>query len=256
MAGTQSIERAIALLRLIAASKRAGETAVSLSQKLDLDRTTVHRILRCLADEGLLTQKGQRGSYTLGPLLYRLGLAAAERLDLRQLCRPSLSRIAAEVGDTVFLMIREGHESVCADRVSGSFPVKTLVVDVGTRRPLGVGAGSLAILAAIPADEAEAALETNKGRLSAFGGLSVAVIRAAMEEARSARRVSVDVIGVEGVQAVAVPVLDPGGRAVAALSVAAIAPRMSPERQEQLFAILQREAQAVTALLQSGAAFN
>lgn len=252
MAGTQSIQRAIALLRLVAQSERADETAATLAQKLRLDRTTTHRILSCLADERLLTRSSERGQYRLGPLLYQFGLIAAERLDLRKLCHPSLARIAAEVGDTVFLMIREGHESVCADRLSGSFPVKTLVVDIGTRRPLGVGAGSLAILAALPPEEAEAALDANAKRIASYDGISLAAIRKRLPEVRASHQVSVGVVDVEGTHAVAVPVSDSAGRAVAALSIAAIAPRMSRDRQAQLFEILQREARAITALLRSG----
>jgi len=48
----------------------------------------------------------------------------------------------------VFLIVRSGDDAVCADRAIGSYPVKTSVVDVGTRRPLGLGGGSLAMLTA------------------------------------------------------------------------------------------------------------
>lgn len=251
--GAQSIERAVAVLRAVATLNHEGASVSEVASLLKLDRTTTHRILKTLAAHRMLGHAGEPRRYYLGALTYQLGQAAGERLDLRKLCAPAMARIAAETGDTVFLMVREGQESVCADRKSGDFPVKTFVVEVGTRRPLGIGAGSLAILAALPAEEAEAAINANVQRIRAYKGMNEKVLRELVARTRLTHEASMDVIDVEGVHAVAVPIREPGGMAVAAFSIASISPRMTDKRRRKLFEVLRREAAQVTAHLGSEA---
>ena len=101
--GTQSVRRAVEILRQVATYGRTGVRLVDVTAALKLQRSTAHRILQCLADEGLIVQKipGQR--YVLGPLAFELGLGAALREELREICRPALERIAGESGDVAFL---------------------------------------------------------------------------------------------------------------------------------------------------------
>ena len=236
--GTQSLQRAAALLRELTGANRAGLLTAELAARVGLDRTTVHRMLRCLVDEGLASQEPVGKRYFLGPLAYEMGLAAAERTDLRALCQPTLAQLARETGDTAFLMVRSGDDAVCLDRAEGSYPVKTFVVDVGTRRPLGLGAGSLAILSALAADEAEAVLARNAQRVEHFDGMTVAQLRSMMVQARQSGHVAMEVIDVPGVRAIAVPLLTSSGRVAAGLSVAAVERRMGPEREAALLARL------------------
>ena len=239
--GTQSIQRVVSLLRELTAHNKKGASASQLAAKTGIDRSTAHRMLQCLAHEDLLAFDTETHRYRFGPLAYDIGFAASERLDLPQLCKPTLARIADHTGDTVFLMVRSGDDAVCADRAAGSYPIKTFVVDVGTRRPLGVGTGNLAILSALPEDVAELVLEHNAARISAFSGIELDRVRAQVLDARRLGHVAMDVVGVHGVRAVGVAVFV-GGNPVAALSIAAIAARMTPEREKKLVKILSREA--------------
>lgn len=251
--GAQSIRRAIALIRELAGADRQGVTASELAARSNIDRTTVHRILRCMAEEGMVSPAAGRGRYVLGQLAYEIGLAAGERLDLRSACRPALARIAAETGDAVFLMARAGHDAVCIDRLEGSYPVKTLVVNVGSRRPLGVGAGSLAILSALPPEEAEAAISQNADKLGNYPGVTAAGLRKLVAKARAARSASLAVTGIPGVHAVAVPVCTSAGQVVAALSVAAITSRMGKTRQAAILRVLRRESSILAPATGQGA---
>ena len=251
--GTQSIERAVALLRAVAQLNQKGATVSNVAALVKLDRTTTHRMLKSLAAQRMLSHAGEPKRYFLGALTYQLGLAAGEKLDLRKLCAPALARIAAETGDTVFLMVREVQESVCADRKSGDYPVKTFVVEIGTRRPLGIGAGSLAILAALPPDEAEASISLNAERIKSYKGMNAEVMRDLVAKSRIEQQSSMEVIDVEGVHAVGVPILEPGGKVIAAFSIAAITPRMTLQRRSALFEVLRKESAQVTAQLGSDA---
>ncbi|WP_233236915.1 IclR family transcriptional regulator [Bordetella sp. LUAb4] len=243
--GTQSIRRTVSLLRTLVAAQRRGATSAELAARTGLDRSTARRMLQCLVEEDVLVFDIDTRRYHFGHLAYDMGLAASERLDLPQLCKAALARIADDTGDTVFLMIRSGDDAVCADRAVGSYPIKTFIVDVGTRRPLGIGAGSLAMLSALPEEVAELVLANNVPRLGTYAGMNEKRLRAMMREARTQGHVAMDVVDVPGARTVSVPILTGTGRPVAALSVAAIALRMTPEREAMVLAVLRREAAAI-----------
>src|SRR5690606_27567778 len=99
-------------------------------------------------------------------------------------CAPYLKRLAEEVGDTVYLTVRSGTDAVCVDRHEGPSPIRVLTLDVGSRRPLGLGAGGLAILAYIPEEEREELIERLYRRASTQRGQSADALRAAVRECR------------------------------------------------------------------------
>src|SRR6185369_6681577 len=97
--------------------------------------------------------------YLLGDAALVLGIAMQGRDHIRERARPTLVRLAELSGDTLLLSTRSGLESVCIDREFGSFPIRANYLDLGSRRPLGVGAGSLSLLAWLPDDEVATVLE-------------------------------------------------------------------------------------------------
>lgn len=246
--GAQSVERAFAVLKEISAASVKGVTVADIAARLRLNRTTVHRLLKCMLSQGAVRNVDARARYVLGPLAYELGLSAREQLDLHGLFSPAVSAMAEKTGDTCFLMMRSGNEAVCIDRKLGSYPVKTLVVDVGTHRPLGVGAGSLAILSALPEEDVRRIIRDAADRLPAYG-ITAGAVTKSVRIAQKAGYVSSIVHGVDGVIAVGVPILEPSGNPVAALSIAAIAKRMGKTRQAEVVALLRVETARLQKLL-------
>src|SRR5262249_42027918 len=131
-----------------------GELAVMTG----LHRATVHRILAALSREHLLEQD-EYHRYHAGIDLWVLGEAAARRFDVQEFGRPALERIAAETQDTAYLSVRNGSHAVCVGRSEGAFPIRTLSLNVGDRRPLGVGSGSLVLLAFLSEADREEVFE-------------------------------------------------------------------------------------------------
>ncbi len=246
--GAQSIHRAALLLRAIASRGRDGARLVDLTHQAHLERPTARRILKSLIAEGIAMQQPQTRRYLLGHLVFELGLAAAPQFNVQQLCAPSLARIAEETGDTVFLTVRSGYDSVCIDRKEGAFPIKTLTLDVGTRRPLGVGAGGIALLMGLPDAEAEEILATNSRRIRQFAGINVSVLRTMVQRARSLKYALNDRQVTPGAISLGLPVTNRYGPPVAAISIGAIADRMGVARQRELAAVLSREVKVLEKL--------
>src|SRR4051812_10367167 len=151
--GTQVVGRVAQLLRIVARSADAGASLPEIVKASGLTRPTVHRLLSALAAEGLLDQGAESGTWHLGPELYVMGAVAAGRYAIEDLARPGLRRLADETGESAFLSIRRGDETVCLVREEGSFPLRSFVLHEGLRLPLGVGSAGLAILALLPQGE-------------------------------------------------------------------------------------------------------
>ena len=240
-AGTQSIERAAHLLRIIASRNSAGLRLVDISKQARLERPTAHRILKCLIAEGLVRQNPETRHYFLGHLIFELGLAATSSFNLRDICHPSLVRLAGKSGDTVFLTIRSGADSVCIDRVEGAFPIKTFTLDVGTRRPLGVGAGGLALLMKLPEQTQQEIVSANALRLSAYNNLTVPVVMKLLKRCRDLGFALNDAQVTPGSTSVGLPIRSRSEEPVLAVSIGAISSRMTRERQKELASMIRAE---------------
>ena len=152
---TQSLDRAIGLLEEVVNHAAQGAALGALAERAQLSKPTAHRLLNGLRKLGLVDYDEKSRLFFPGLKLYRMGLASAVRFDLVQLAQPSMALLAEETGDTVYLSLRAGDSALCVARQIGSFPIRTLTLEVGDYRPLGLGAGSLALLSALPEAEVE-----------------------------------------------------------------------------------------------------
>jgi DNA-binding IclR family transcriptional regulator len=229
----QTVGRAIGLLRLIASSQSRNLRLVDIAAMANLEKSTAHRLLQRLEQERMLVRDPGAGGYRLGPLLYELGLAALPGTNLRETAHAALQALARGTGDMAFLVARSGFESVCLDRIAGNFAIQTLTQGVGDRHPLGVGAGGLAILAALTEAEAAIVLDAVVPQLRRYR-LTEKQLRERIEATRE-RGIAID----EGsaaldVTAVGRAVRDGSGTPVGAVFVASIRSRMTENRQREV----------------------
>lgn len=250
--GTRSIRKAVAVLRALAHGGSAGTRFADLLKQCEMPRPTVYRILGGLLEERLVVRIPGSERYALGPVTYELGLAASPGFGLREICAPFVEKIAEHTGDTAFLTLRKGLDGVCIDRQSGSYPIKTLTIDVGSRRPLGVGLGSIAILGALAAEEREAIMRANASRYRAIGAHTADRVRLL------AGRVHKQAFGatagdfIDGVGGFAVVIRHPvAAKPFAALSVASVVSRMPASRGKEILPLLRASARKVEAALAS-----
>lgn len=239
--GVGTIKRANLLLRLLATAGKRGLALTEISARSTLPHPTVHRLLKQLNGEGLIIQHDESRRYLLGPVAYELGLAAAEIFDLRHVCRPALERVTAETEDTSYFVMRSGFDAVCIDRVEGTFAIRTITLEIGSRRPLGVGAGGLAILAACTEEERERILQLTAARLPDFGKLTIELQEEAISRTREAGYALVKNRVSLGVTALGLPFHDSNRRPIGAISVGAIDSRMREQRRRQIAQLLKEQ---------------
>ncbi|MDR3400076.1 MAG: IclR family transcriptional regulator [Pandoraea sp.] len=243
--GTQSVHRAVTVLREIAAHGLKGMRLSDIADALSLERPTAHRIVKGLVAQGMLMQDSQTRHYHLGHVVYELGLAASPHFSLRELCQPTLQALAEKSGDSVFLMVRSGLDAVCIDLLEGGYPIQTRTLEIGGRRPLGVGAGSLALLMSLAPDEQARVMTTNAGRLSAFGNLTEAGLQKAVDTSVAAGYAINEEDVLPGVSAIGMAIRPRQGQPYAAISIAAIESRLSGARRAEMAKLLQKEVRAL-----------
>jgi DNA-binding IclR family transcriptional regulator len=240
-----SLRRGVLLLKLLATAGSRGLALTEIAARAGLPHPTAHRVLRQLCDERLVARNAEIKRYRLGPLAFELGLAGSTLYDLRDLCDASMEALSEETSDTVYLVVRSGFDAVCMHRHEGSFPIRTLVLDVGSRRPLGVGAGGLALLAAVNDLERQQIIERVAPKLHSFGRLTaVDLEQACMLTRERGAAIIQDTVNL-GVSAVGQPFCDQLGQPTGALSVAALSHRMTPKRMKLIAESLRRGCEEV-----------
>lgn len=241
--GTQSIERVILMLRIVASRGKGGMRIGEITATSALPQSTCFRMLHRLEAEGLVARDPHTRKYYLGPLLYELGLLARPRYRLSALCDGALQNLAEATQDTIYLSERSGLEAVCTNRALGDFPIKALALDVGIRRPLGVGAGGLAILCALPADEADAIIDANASKYEKYGSLTAPYLREAVQRGREKGYAFLDSLVTPGTAALGIAF--PPDHPIAAISVAAISGRLESHRRDEIARRMRPQIRAV-----------
>jgi len=237
--GAQSIQRAISLLWYIAKRNERGVALSRIARQSGMNVSTVHRILSVLIQEGLVTRDPDSKLYHLGFGLSLLG-DAAHQYSIRNEFRTLLEHIAKETGDTVFLLIRSGNDALCIDRVEGKFPIRTVPIDVGVRRPLGIGAGSLALIAFLPDDQFETLFSANAPHYNRKNKhITFKDIRKLATVSRKAGYVVSKGLFHEGVTSVGIPILSRRKEVIASITVSSISQRMNQKRCQQIFRLVE-----------------
>jgi DNA-binding IclR family transcriptional regulator len=237
----KTVDRIAALLRVLAGHGADGVSLSEAARATGFGPATTHRLLTALADVGFAFQDPRTRHYRLGAVVATLGRAALQQ-DVASMADGALARLAEATGDTVFASVREGLAAICIGRAIGRFPIRTLTLDVGDRRPLGVGAGSLALLAALPDTEIASVLTRNAAWLKDFDGFTAEALMRLVAQTRARGYAFNDGLIVPAMNAIAVPVRDADGRPLFALSLAAIRDRMGPDRLGGLIDRLKSEA--------------
>jgi DNA-binding IclR family transcriptional regulator len=247
----RTVARVARLLKQLASAGEFGVRITDLANDLGLSKPTVHRLVGALAQAGLASHDTSTRRYRLGAVAAMLGQAST-RITVANESRQSLVRLAKATEDTVFVSVQEGSAAICVGREIGNFPIRTLTLEVGDQRPLGVGAGSMALFAFLPGAEIDALMSRNATWLTQYPQFTPKLLRQHVLETR-ARGYSVNRDRVvPGMSALGVPAFGPDGRPVASFSVACGTERIAGSREAELVAALRAEAALLSAMFCAG----
>ena len=245
----KSLRRAINVVRQIAAAEPDGARFTDLVTAAGLPKATLHRILATLQRQSWVAFDSVDQVYLLGNEFLALSNVAAERHRILDLARMALPRISERLDETVYLSMRSGFDRVCIDRHETSRPIRTLAMDVGTRMPLGIGAGGLALIAHLPDHEIENILAHNAQRFSDFPRINDTVCRDIIDAARDNGFAVHHGIMLENLSGIAFPLLDRRDVPIAAISIAMLTANATETRQREVIDILANEVDLIISSL-------
>ncbi|MCQ1852279.1 IclR family transcriptional regulator [Neorhizobium galegae] len=252
VSGSQAVERALQLLSVVGRGAEKGVALADVVADSGLNKPTARRLLMALMRSRLVEQDELTRRYYLGGELYVLGMLASRRHGLLEMAGESLKRLSGKSADTSFVSMRRDDYAVCLHREEGTHPVRTHALLAGDQNPLGVGAGSLAMLAALPDAEVEAVLGRIEGVIAAqYPGYSPDIIREDVSHTRELGYALNPGRVIANSWGIGMAILLPDGRLAGALSIAAIDGRMGEARQKELAGLLAHEVERVQGKLKS-----
>lgn len=250
--GAQAVERALQLLSIVGRGAEKGVALADVVADSGLNKPTARRLLMALMRSRLVEQDELTRRYYLGGELYVLGMLASRRHGLLEMAGESLKRLSARSADTSFISMRREDYAVCLHREEGTHPVRTHALLTGDQNPLGVGAGSLAMLAALPDAEVDSILGRIEGVIAAqYPGYSTDIIRDDVARTRELGYALNPGRVIANSWGIGMAILLPDGRLAGALSIAAIDSRMGEARQKELAAQLAQEVERVQGKLKA-----
>src|SRR5690606_34464217 len=248
--GAQAVERALRLLSIVGRGAEDGVALAEVVRDSGLNKPTARRLLMALMRARLVEQDKLTRRYYLGGELYVLGMLASQRHGLLDMAAESLRRLSAVSADTSFISMRRDDYAVCLHRQEGTHQVRTHALLSGDQNPLGVGAGSLAMLAALSDAEIDAVLQRIEPVIAEqYPGYSRDIIRQDVARTRERGYALNPGRVISSSWGIGMAILLPDGRLAGALSMAAIDSRMGEARQLELAVLLREEVARVQAKL-------
>ncbi len=240
--GSQSVERALGVLRCIADA--GGDVGVSeIATRTGLSVSTAHRLVQALRAAGIVAQDEQTERYHLGPGAVALGRRAEARLGYDRLL-PYLRELGARTGESISLGTRVGTEMLVVLHVDSPHPLR-FDQTPGTQVPIHASAIGKVLLAFS---------EDPDGEIRALGPLAKVTEAtltdpaALLQDVLTTRRRGWSINDGErdvGVRTIAAPLLGADGTAWAGVAIQGPAARLPDGRVEELAGALVETATAM-----------
>lgn len=226
-----SLSKGLALLRVVASCGADGMTLSAAARRAQMHTATARRLLHALVEEGFLSHDPYSRRYHLGVMPYEIVGQAGDdvaSIQLRRRMRQSLRLAQEGLGGIVSLSVPSQGEALCIDVLAGGTDIRINTLEIGSRRPLGVGGASLALLAALPEVEREAVIGREEPRYCKYGDLTADIVRAAAGQLWRDGYVVNEAHIIPDIAALAIPFVE-GGRVVGAISVTNTSSRLKQE---------------------------
>jgi len=212
----QSLARGLAVIRTFDAE----HPSLSLSEvaaRAEMPRAAARRFLLTLEHLGYVRAEGR--TFTLTPRVLELGFSYLSALSLPEVAQPHLERLSREIDESASLAILDGTDIVYVARVP-TRRIMSVSITIGTRFPAFATSLGRVLLAALPPEKREAALQATERRpFTEHTIVDVALLLDELTRVAHNGWASVDGELEVGLHSVAAPVHDRTGAVVAAVNV-------------------------------------
>ena len=229
MSSNQSNAAAVRAFRVLEALA-AAEQPLSLTELvavLELPKQTIHRILGQLVDAWLVTRTAGERNYECSTRVRRLAVNVLMHTGPAAARHALLEQLARKIGETCNLTMLAGNDVVYVDRVESEWPLR-VHLQPGSHVPLHCSASGKLLMSFLPKHQRDRLIETLP--LRAYSARTITepeALRVELATTRRRRLAINDQEHLQGLIAVAVPVMLERGRACAAIAIQAPVGRLT-----------------------------
>jgi len=228
----RAVERALAVL--LCFSRNTPElTLTQIAERVELNKSTVHRLLATLDQNRFIQRDPATGAYRPGIRLMQFAYLMLEQNDLRRYAAPFLRRLWEQYRETVDLAVLDNVEVVYLEVLESPQRVK-LAAAIGQRLPAFCTATGKALLAFMDDETIQRVIDNGMPK---YTDRTILSREALLENLRAIRTMGFAISEQEyeeGINAVAAPILDTNGYPIASIAVAGPAFRWSLSRMWEI----------------------
>lgn len=229
----QVADRLFQTMEVLASSGPIG--LMELAGTLDLNKSTVHRILNSLIYMGYVKQNPETSKYSLSFKIWDLANQLLTQTDIVDIARPHLKELVAKCGETVHLVQIDGLKAVYIDKVESYTNSVRLVSKVGKSIPLYCSGVGKALLAEMNLDTAKDIWDRSDIKeLTEHTITDFDALKERLAQVREQGYALDDEENELGVRCIAACIKDYKGKPKYAFSISAPVNRMSDERIAEL----------------------
>lgn len=244
----KSVSRALDIITLVS-SKRDGLGVTEIANQIDINKSSVYRILSTMAQYGYIEQDRETGRYKLGYKFLEVSSKLLESIDLRTEAKPYLQELENETNEVIHLVVYDQGEVVYIEKLEGNETLR-MHSKVGKRAPMHCTSVGKAILAHLPSSVVLDILE-RKG-MPIHTDKTITNQDDFLKELIQVKQkgYALDLEENEwGIICIAVPIFDHSGKVAAAVSISGPTIRMTDERLEHLQVRMKHIGQQISARL-------
>jgi DNA-binding IclR family transcriptional regulator len=239
-----SVTNTLKVLRLFS-WKQPELSFTEIKEQLQLPKSSTHRYISALVDNGLLSKNPKTNHYRLGLSILSLGGAVFRHNELYMEALPIIEELSQEIDETVHICFMENNKVVYLFRVEGSEPDR-LVTQIGRTNPVHSTSEGLSILAFQPESYINSFLKQN---FTAYTKHTLTTPNEILTELKTIREQDyclLDSAFFENYMSIAVPIRDYTEDVVASLSVIGQSARLMQKDIDYLVPTLKEAAEDIS----------
>jgi len=225
----EALARGLDILELFT-SQNTSLTLTESVSLLNLSKSTVFRLLSTLQTLGYLDLDPETRRYCPSLKVLQLGFTAINSLEVHQVARPHLERLAQELDETVSLCVLDGNHVIYVDRVRNK-SIVGVMLKVGSRIPAHCTTIGKVLLADLPPDKLD--LFFNSAKLTQYTSRTMCMREVLLSELVKVRKNGYAICDGElavGLRASGAPIYNRQQKAIAGINVTGASATISMNR--------------------------
>lgn len=229
----QSVERTLDILELLS-ENIDGMGLTEISNRIDLHKSTVHRLLGTLIYKDFVKQDTETNKYKITIKLYELGVKKIASADILEVSKPYTKELMKKLNEVVHLVIQDNNDIIYIDKVEADNTIR-MASTIGRRRPLYCTSVGKAMMAHMSDEEVKEIWENSK--IEKLTEKTITDFNDFLTELEKIREYGYAVDDEEnevGVRCIGAPIFNNTGKVQGAISISGPAIRVTKERVEAI----------------------